>query len=87
MMVDYAHILISIPLKYAVAIVIGYIKVKSAIDITHNYLDIAGILQVSIFGPKIIMFLLWAAHEQVVREFIKTQEKEDRRIDRQNLFK
>ena len=38
MMVDHVHMLISIPPKYAVAQVIGYIKGKSAIHIARNYL-------------------------------------------------
>ena len=37
LMVDHAHMMISIPPKYAVAQVIGYIKGKSAIHIARNY--------------------------------------------------
>jgi putative transposase len=35
---DHVHILISIPPKYAVSQVVGYIKGKSAIHIARNYL-------------------------------------------------
>ncbi len=35
---DHVHMLISIPSKYAVAQVVGYIKGKSAIYIARNYL-------------------------------------------------
>jgi putative transposase len=37
-MPDRVHMLISIPPKYSVAQVIGYIKGKSAIHIARNYL-------------------------------------------------
>ncbi len=35
--IDHVHMLISIPPKYAVAQVVGYIKGKSAIHISRNY--------------------------------------------------
>ena len=38
LMPDHVHMLISIPPKYAVAQVIGYIKGKSAIQIARNYM-------------------------------------------------
>ena len=38
MMADHVHMLISIPPKYSVAQVIGYIKDKSAIHVARNYL-------------------------------------------------
>ena len=38
LMADHVHMLISIPPKYAVAQVVGYIKGKSAIYIARNYL-------------------------------------------------
>src|SRR5665811_1103126 len=38
MMPDHVHMLISIPPKYSVAQVVGYIKGKSAISIVRNYL-------------------------------------------------
>ena len=39
LMPDHVHMMISIPPKYAVAQVIGYIKGKSAIHIARNYTD------------------------------------------------
>ena len=37
LMADHVHILISIPPKYSVAQVVGYIKGKSAISIARTY--------------------------------------------------
>ena len=36
-MVDHVHMLINIPPKYAVSMVVGYIKGKSAIHIARTY--------------------------------------------------
>ena len=38
-MSDHVHMLISIPPKYAVALVIGYMKGKSSIHIARNYFN------------------------------------------------
>jgi putative transposase len=87
MMPDHVHILISIPPKYSVAQVVGYIKGKSAIHIARNYLGQrqnftgqqfwAGGYHVSTVGRD----------EKVIREYIKTQEVEDQRLEQLNLFK
>jgi len=37
LVIDHVHMLISIPPKYAVSAVIGYIKGKSAIHVARNY--------------------------------------------------
>ncbi len=37
LMADYVHMLMSIPPKYAVAQIVGYIKCKSAIYIARNF--------------------------------------------------
>ena len=58
MMPDHVHMLISIPPKYSVAQVIGFIKGKSAIHIARNYMGRRKILLVSSFGPEVIMFPL-----------------------------
>lgn len=50
LMMDRIHILISIPPKYSVSQVVGYIKGKSAIHIARSYMGRGGILLVSIFG-------------------------------------
>ena len=36
--IDYMHVLISIPPKYSVSQVIGYMKGKSAINIARSYM-------------------------------------------------
>jgi putative transposase len=50
------HVLISIPPKYSVSQVVGFIKGKSAISIARNYMGAGRISQVRVFGRGDIMF-------------------------------
>jgi putative transposase len=86
LLVDHVHMLISIPPKYAVAHVVGYIKGKSAIHIART------------FGGRVKNFTgehFWArgyyvstvgGDEQAIREYIKKQQEEDRRLDQMKMF-
>jgi putative transposase len=87
MVVDHVHMLISIPPKYAVAQVIGYIKGKSAIHIARNYLGHRRNFTGQHFWARGYHVSTVGRDEQVVREYIKAQEKEDRRLEQLNLFK
>ena len=87
MMVDHVHMLISIPPKYSVAQVIGYIKGKSAIHIARNYLGHRRNFIGQHFWARGYHVSTVGRDEQVVREYIKAQEKEDRRLEQLNLFK
>lgn len=86
LMPDHIHMLVSIPPKYSVAQVVGFIKGKSAIHIAR------------IFGGRKTTFTgqhFWARgyfvstvgrDETVIRAYIKKQEQEDRRLDHLNLL-
>ena len=84
-MPDHVHILISIPPKYSVSLVVGFIKGKSAISVARNY---AG-RRKNFTGQK-----FWAGYyvsrvgrdEETVRNYIKHQEEEDKRIEQLDLF-
>ena len=52
---DHIHMLISIPPKYSVSQVIGYLKGKSAIQIARTYTGGKRILQVNIFGLEVTL--------------------------------
>jgi putative transposase len=86
-MSDHVHMLISIPPKYAVSQVVGFIKGKSAIHVARVY----GERKRSFVGQH-----LWARgyfvstvgrDEEVIREYIKHQEQEDTRLDQLNLWR
>jgi putative transposase len=78
---DHVHMLISIPPKYAVAQVVGYIKGKSAIYIARNF----GGRKRNFTGQHFWARGYWVStvgrDEQAIREYIQHQEAEDRRID------
>jgi REP-associated tyrosine transposase len=83
---DHVHMLLSIPPKYAVAQVVGYLKGKSAIHIARTY------------GGRLRNFVgehFWARgyfvstvgrEEEAVRRYIQAQEAEERRLEQLELF-
>jgi putative transposase len=83
---DHVHMLLSIPPKYAVAQVVGYLKGKSAIHIARTY------------GGRLRNFVgehFWARgyfvstvgrDEEAVRRYIQAQEAEERRLEQLELF-
>ena len=86
MKADHVHMLISIPPKYAVSHVIGYLKGKSAIHIARTF----GGRQKNFTGEH-----FWARgyyvstvgiDETALRHYIQQQEDEDRRLDQLHLF-
>lgn len=87
MMPDHVHMLISIPPKYSVAQVVGYIKGKSAIHIARNFLGRRRNFTGEHFWARGYHVSTVGRDEAMVREYIKAQEAEDRRLDQLNLFK
>ena len=87
MMPDHVHMLISIPPKYSVAQVVGYIKGKSAIHIARNFLGRRRNFTGENFWARGYHVSTVGRDEATVREYIRTQETEDRRLDQLNLFK
>jgi len=85
--VDHVHILISIPPKYSVSQVVGYIKGKSAIHIARNYMGQKKNFTGHHFWARGYFVSTVGRDEEAVREYIKTQEEEDRRLDQLDLFK
>ena len=87
MMPDHVHMLISIPPKYSVAQVIGFIKGKSAISIARNYLGRRSNFTGQKFWARGYHVSTVGRDKKTVRDYINAQEKEDRRLDQLNLFK
>ena len=84
---DHVHMLVSIPPKYAVSQVVGYIKGKSAIHIARTYLGQRKNYGGMSFWARGYFVSTVGTDEQVVRSYIREQEKEDKRIDQLTLFK
>ena len=79
--------LISIPPKYSVAQVVGYMKGKSAIHIARIYLGQRKNYSGMHFWARGYFVSTVGADEEVVRVYINNQEKEDQRIEQLSLFK
>ena len=80
LMPDHVHMLISIPPKYSVAQVVGYIKGKSAIHIARNFKGQRNVRGHSFWARGYYVSTVGRA-EEIIREYIRHQEEEDRRID------
>ncbi len=82
---DHVHMLLSIPPKYAVSSVVGYIKGKSAIHVARHFLK----RDRNYAGHR-----LWARgyfvdsvgrDTETIRRYIQQQEEEDKRLDQLEL--
>lgn len=83
---DHMHILISIPPKYSVSQVVGFIKGKSAIAIARNYMGRRKNFTGQSFWARGYYVSTVGKDEEAVREYIKNQEEEDKRIEQLSLF-
>ena len=86
LMSDHVHILISIPPKYSVSQVVGFIKGKSAIAIARNYLGRKKNFTGQSFWARGYHVSTVGRDEEKIRKYIQNQEKEDRRLDKLALF-
>ena len=84
---DHVHILISIPPKYAVSQVVGYLKGKSAIHIARNYLGRRSNFRGQHFWARGYWVSTVGKDEAAVKQYIRDQEKEDRRLEQLNIFR
>jgi len=86
LMADHVHIMIAIPPKYAVSQVIGYIKGKSAIHVARVYGERKRNFVGQHFWARGYFVSTVGGDEEVIREYIRRQEEEDRRQDQLNLL-
>ena len=86
LMEDHVHMLISIPPKYSVSSVIGYIKGKSAIYIARNFQGRKRNFVGESFWARGFYVSTVGRDEKTIREYIKNKEKEDKRIDHFSLL-
>jgi putative transposase len=87
LMADHVHMLISIPPKYAVAQVVGFIKGKSAIAAARNSGGRSRNFTGQHFWARGYHVSTVGRDEDAIRRYIKKHEEEDKRLDQQlNLF-
>ena len=85
-MPDHVHIMLSIPPKYSVSQVVGFIKGKSAIHIARNFQGRKKNFVGQNFWARGYYVSTAGKDEEVVRTYIQAQEKEDQRLEQLNLF-
>ncbi|MCU7924244.1 MAG: IS200/IS605 family transposase [Candidatus Thiodiazotropha sp. (ex Dulcina madagascariensis)] len=86
LMPDHVHMMISIPPKYAASQVIGFIKGKSAIHIARVYAGRQRNYVGQHFWARGYFASTVGRDEQVIRDYIRHQEAEDRRVDQLKLM-
>ena len=87
LMPDHVHMMISIPPKYAVSQVVGYIKGKSAIHLARVYGERKKNFVGQHFWARGYFVSTVGRDEEVIRNYIRKQEKEDEKLDQLGLWK
>jgi putative transposase len=86
LMVDHVHMLLSIPPKYSVSQVVGYLKGKSAIKIAQLLDGRKRNFVGQSFWARGYFVSTVGRDEALIREYIKNQEKEDKRGEQLGLL-
>jgi putative transposase len=84
---DHVHMLISIPPKYAVSEVVGYIKGTSAIHLARVYGERKRNFVGQHFWARGYFVSTVGRDETVIREYIRHQEHEDQRYEQMHLWR
>ena len=87
LMPDHVHMMISIPPKYAVSNVVGYIKGKSAIHLARVYGERKRNFTGQSFWARGYFVSTVGRDEEVIRNYIRNQEREDERLEQLGLWR
>jgi putative transposase len=85
LMPDHVHMLMSVPPKYSVSNVMGFIKGKSAIHIARVYAGRRRNFVGQHFWARGYWVSTVGKNEAAVRQYIQNQEKEDQRLEQLEL--
>jgi putative transposase len=85
LMPDHVHMCLSIPPKYAVSNVVGYIKGKSAITIARRFGGRRRNFTGEVFWARGYFVSTVGLDEEMVRAYIRSQEEADERYDQMKL--
>jgi len=86
LMPDHVPMLISIPPKYAVSSVVGFLKGKSAIHLARVYGERRRNFVGQSFWARGYFVSTVGRDEATIRAYIRHQEQEDKRLDQLNLW-
>ena len=87
LMTDHVHMLVSIPPKYSVSQVIGYIKGKSAIHIARSWMGRRQNFVGQNFWARGYFVSTVGQDEAAIREYIRKQGQMDEKLDQMEMFK
>jgi putative transposase len=85
LMKDHVHMCLSIPPKYAVSNTVGYLKGKSAISIAKKFRGRQRNFNGENFWARGYFVSTVGLDEEMVREYIRNQEKEDEYLEQLKL--
>ena len=83
---DHVHRLISIPPKYAVAQVVGFMKGKSAIHLVRNFGGRQRNFTGCHFWARGYYVSTAGRDEEIIRSYIRQQQDEDKRVEQLKMF-
>ena len=85
LMKDHVHMLLSIPPKYSVSHIVGFLKGKSALYLAQKYARRRKYRGYSFWARGYFVSTV-GYNEKVVRQYIRNQEQVDKAADQQSLF-
>lgn len=83
---DHIHLVLSIPPKYSISEVVGFLKGKSAIKIFDRHLELKKRYWGRHFWAKGYCVCTVGLDEDKIRKYVKWQIDKDRRIEQPNLW-
>lgn len=86
LMPDHVRMLLSVPPKYAVSHVVGYIKGKSAIHLARTFSGRKRNYIGQHFWARGYYVSTVGRDEAMIRDYIRNQEKEDLRLEQLEMF-
>src|ERR1039457_2961778 len=87
LLADHVHMMISIPPKYSVSSVVGFIKGKSAIHLARVYGEQKQNYAGQSFWARGYFVSTVGRDEITIRDYIRNQEQEDKRLDQLNMWR
>ena len=85
-MADHVHMCLSIPPKYAVSSIVGYLKGKSAIQIARQFCGRKKNFTGENFWARGYFVSIIGLDEEFVRAYVRNQDAEDDRHEQMKLF-
>ena len=78
LMADHVHMLLSVPPRYSIAIIVGYLKGKTAIRVNRELMKTRGSLFGRSFWARGYFVSTVGLDEDAVRQYIRQQEQIDK---------